>query len=141
MPLEIRPYLKADRVALDDLFRVCQERFLPGLEPGIIEDFTEATRGEPILVALEDDEPVGFVSWWPPSDFIHNLFVRPDRFRRGIGAALLNACLANIRRPARLKCLCDNDRAIAFYLSQGWKVGDPGEGPRGKYYWMILERK
>lgn len=139
MSIQIRPFQKSDRDALQSLFAVCQERYLPGLLPGGLEDLAEATRGEPILVAVENDEPIGFVSWWPPSDFIHNLFVRPDRFRRGVGTALLQACLAEMGRPARLKCLRDNQRAIEFYLSQGWRIGDPGEGPRGRYYWMVLE--
>lgn len=86
-----------------------------------LEDFDRSTAGEPVLVATIDGRIVGFVSWWPPGDFVHNLFVAPDRLRCGIGGPLLRAALSRIGRPAWLKCDRKNENAIAFYLANGWE--------------------
>ena len=49
--------------------------------------------GERFLGAFEDDRLVGAVAWkrTGPLVHIHRLVVHPDRFRRGIGGALLDA--------------------------------------------------
>ncbi|WP_425615848.1 N-acetyltransferase family protein [Anatilimnocola sp. NA78] len=97
-------------------------------------DFDAATQDEPILVAMSGKEIAGFVSWWPPDNFIHNLFVDPAYLRRGIGRLLLHACLQQIGRPAILKCVQANEPAMAFYRAQGWTIAGEGTGDRGPYY-------
>lgn len=98
-----------------------------------LEDFDAATRDEPVLVAELEGEPIGFVSWWPPDNFVHNLFVAPGAVRRGVGTMLLEACLARIGRPARLKCQSRNIGALAYYAAQGWREVGRGESEEGEY--------
>ncbi|MBO0953066.1 GNAT family N-acetyltransferase [Fibrella forsythiae] len=95
-------------------------------------DFDLVTQDESILVAVDQQRPVGFISWWPPDNFIHSLFVDPAFIRKGVGKSLLQACLAHIGRPATLKCKTANQNALQFYYAQGWlpidtvvDAGDP----------------
>ncbi|MCC9606720.1 GNAT family N-acetyltransferase [Blastopirellula sp. JC732] len=103
------------------------------------DDFDQATDGEPIWVAERNRRIVGFVSWWPPENFIHNLFVAPEYQRMGVGRALLDACLAQIGRPARLKCSTANANALQFYERLGWRCEEQSTSPEGPYWLMMLD--
>ena len=80
--------------------------------------------GEWMLVACQEGpqgRPLGFVSSQRTEAFIHHLYIDPAVHRRGIGRALLQACLAGLsHRPAALKCVLKNQAALAFYASHGW---------------------
>jgi ribosomal protein S18 acetylase RimI-like enzyme len=103
-----------------------------------LEDFDKASAGETVLVALSGGRPVGLVSWWPPENFVHSLFIAPGHERRGIGGRLLREALSRMGRPARLKVDVPNEQAIAFYAAQGWKIVDRGSGEFGDYFVMQL---
>jgi GNAT superfamily N-acetyltransferase len=81
----------------------------------------------------------GFVSWWPPENFIHNLFVHVDYQRCGVGRALLKACLDNLGRPSQLKCVQQNVNALAFYKRLGWSVIAEGMAVEGPYFLLELK--
>lgn len=83
-------------------------------------DFDKNTEGEKIWVYELSNKVIGFVSVWEPEDFIHHLFVLPEYSRHGYGSQLLETCMANIGRPASLKCVSQNKNALAFYQSKGW---------------------
>jgi len=102
-------------------------------------DFDAVTIDECMLVAVSENIPVGFIAWWPPDHFIHSLFVNPAFTGKGIGKSLLNACLAKIARPATLKCLKENHRALNFYNSQGWTIISDGESEDGDYFLLSFE--
>lgn len=104
-----------------------------------LEDFDSATLGETVLVAVVGAKPVGFISWWVPDDFIHNVYVDPHFLHLGIGKALLDQCLAEIGRPATLKCLQQNTSALSFYQAQGWCIKDEGPSSDGPYYLMTYD--
>lgn len=99
-------------------------------------DFSRDTSGERIWVAELNDVLVGFISAWESENYIHNLFVDVKFSRRGIGSALLNTCLENIGRPARLKCVAENFSALDFYHAQGWQTIAEGVGSDGEYQLM-----
>lgn len=103
-----------------------------------LDDFDAETKDEVILVAISENIPVGFISWWPPDNFIHNLYVDARFYRRGIGKGLLEHCLAKIGRPAALKCLQQNTPALQFYQSQGWRAHSAGQSDDGNYFLMLL---
>ncbi|MCF2501202.1 GNAT family N-acetyltransferase [Dyadobacter chenhuakuii] len=96
-------------------------------------DFDQSIVGENVLVAVHESRPVGFVSWWAPGNFIHNLFVDPDFHGQGIGTALLDSCLKVIGRPATLKCLTANQSAMDFYLRKKWTVVEKGDSTEGEF--------
>ena len=106
-----------------------------------LEDFDEQVRDERIQVALDAGNAIGFVAWWPPDHFIHHLYVHPAHQGRGVGGALLRSALEQMGRPASLKCLTLNTRALAFYAARGWRIASAGgEGDEaGPYYLMILD--
>jgi GNAT superfamily N-acetyltransferase len=92
-----------------------------------LKDFSADIKGESVAVAEEFNRGiVGFVGIWTPDHFIHHLYVLPDRQRRGIGKALLDHALAQIGRPARLKCQRQNRNACEFYTHLGWRKGETG---------------
>ena len=103
-----------------------------------LDDFDSATRDESVRVAISAGRPIGFVSWWLPDNFVHNLYVDPRVVRQGVGKALLNQCLAKLGRPATLKCLQKNTNAVAFYQKQGWQIKAEGQSAEGAYYLMML---
>jgi ribosomal protein S18 acetylase RimI-like enzyme len=103
-----------------------------------LDDFDKATQDEELLVAISDERPIGFISWWPPGNFIHNLYVDPRFCRQGIGKALLTRCLEKLDRPATLKCLQQNTNAVSFYQTQGWVIKEEGTSDEGAYFLLIF---
>lgn len=61
-----------------------------------IDDFDRDTVDEYVLLAEEDNHILGFASLYLPDNFIHNLFVHPDFFCKGIGGLLLDASIAQM---------------------------------------------
>lgn len=131
----IRAIKESDRPALEQLCLTTRQHKFPWLDKKVLrlEDFSRDTAGELIWVAEQDGQVVGFVSAWDSENYIHNLFVLPDYARRGIGTALLEECLKNIGRPARLKCVSENLPALAFYRAMGWQTISEGVGARRDY--------
>jgi GNAT superfamily N-acetyltransferase len=129
----VRPFAEKDRPGLEAIYR--DSRADAAWLPAILRehsDFSHATEGEVILVAVDDNEvPEGFVSVWEPDRYIHHLYVRRGDRRKGIGTALL-AALA-LPKPWRLKCLRANSEAAAFYRSQGWIEVSSGVGDEGPF--------
>jgi GNAT superfamily N-acetyltransferase len=113
----------------------------PWVDPASLkpEDFDEAIREEEVLVALKDNIPIGFIAWWLPDNFIHSLFVDPEYIGKGIGKSLLKVCLQRTGRPATLKCLKANKKALEFYKSQGWEIISEGESEDGEYFLLGVD--
>ncbi|MCK8492198.1 GNAT family N-acetyltransferase [Spirosoma sp. RP8] len=103
-------------------------------------DFDSATQDEEIRVAVVGEKPIGFVSWWPPDNFIHTLFVDYHFHHKGIGKALLDESLAQVGRPASLKCLQQNTNAVQFYQRQGWRIQAGGQSNEGAYFLMTFNQ-
>ncbi|QDU31803.1 putative acetyltransferase [Anatilimnocola aggregata] len=138
MSLEIRDFRPADLEPLRWIYLRSRAEAFVWLEPNslLLQDFDVATQEEPILVAEQAGTIAGFVSWWPPENFIHNLFIDPAFTRQGIGRALLVECLTRIGRPATLKCVQQNANACAFYRALGWTIAAEGTGDHGAYFLM-----
>jgi GNAT superfamily N-acetyltransferase len=70
--------------------------------------------GEILAVAANLDDMVAF------------LWVHPAHHRKGIGSVLLDIVEMEIRKSgyetAKLECFSDNDKAMGFYLTKGWKL-------------------
>jgi ribosomal protein S18 acetylase RimI-like enzyme len=89
-----------------------------------------ASEGHHLLVALEDDEPIGFVSGVETTHpdkgtemFLYELSVHPDHRNRGVGRALVGA-LAELARGRGCYGMwvgteADNAAALATYRAAG----------------------
>jgi GNAT superfamily N-acetyltransferase len=104
-----------------------------------LEDFDEAIREEEVLVALKGNIPIGFIAWWLPDNFIHSLFIDPEFIGKGVGKSLLKTCLKRTGKPATLKCLKANKKALKFYEFQNWKIISEGESDDGDYYLLGID--
>jgi ribosomal protein S18 acetylase RimI-like enzyme len=105
-----------------------------------------------ILVAERGGDVVGFCSLCPSRDFdaddsvgeIFAIYVDPRHWRRGVGLALLDRSMTELRDAgfdtATLWVLDSNERGRCFYEASGWRldgatkrdvVGQEREGDRG----------
>jgi ribosomal protein S18 acetylase RimI-like enzyme len=141
MPIEIRSAQADDLPRLREIYLRARAAAFVWVDWNtlVLSDFDAATRDEPILVAIQNHTLAGFVSWWPPESFIHNLFVDPAHQRQGIGRRLLQACLAQMGRPATLKCVQQNQPAVDFYRRQGWHIAGEGTTASVPYYLLRYE--
>lgn len=135
MHVEIREFQETDRPVLSQVFAESRKAAFPWIPRAQLDliDFTAATAGERILVALLDDQPVGFAAIWEADSFLHHLFVAPTHFGHGIGTALLATCNRYFRDRPSLKCLLANRPALKFYAARGWQETARGESEDGPY--------
>lgn len=102
-----------------------------------LDDFDRDTTEEYILLAEENSRILGFASLYLPENFIHNLFVHPDFSGKGVGTQLVNHAIEKMGKPARLKCVSENHKALGFYEKSGWKKVVE-EGNPGEKYWVLV---
>lgn len=136
--VSVRSFVELDRQALRQLYLESRQHTFDWVDPQSLHlsDFDRDTRGERIWIAERDGSVVGFASVYEQENFIHNLFVAPDWIGFGCGSELLRASLEGIGRPARLKCVAENSRALLFYQAKGWRKVDEGMSDDGLYYVM-----
>jgi GNAT superfamily N-acetyltransferase len=99
-------------------------------------DFLADTFEEELFVAEQDGRVIAFAGVYSPDDFLHHLYVGRGHQGRGVGSALLQYLLDRSKGRLRLKCLCRNERALAFYRGRGWREGDRGWDAFGQ--WVML---
>jgi ribosomal-protein-alanine N-acetyltransferase len=126
-----RPVLNLQPMRAGDLAEILPiEEELFGVErwtPGMFR--TELDAGHYYLVARDDDGVLlgyGGLAIYPPEGWVNNLAVRRDAQRRGVGAALLEALLAEAkRREVRMVLLevaATNEPAQQLYRRYGFEV-------------------
>jgi putative acetyltransferase len=88
--------------------------------------YLEPIAKQVFLVAVVDDEVVGFAELAKEVGEVRAVYVRPDRIRQGVGSALLEALEAAARHEglARLD-LRATINAIPFYERHGYVSGKP----------------
>ena len=138
--IAIRGALPGDVPALRAIYLAARALAFDWLDTSAnrLEDFDRDTKGEEVLVALRGEVIAGFISMWLPDNFVHHLFLHPSYSGQGVGKALLAEGLKRIGRPATLKCLTLNVRAMKFYAGNGWRIREEGNGPDGPY--TLFER-
>ncbi|RKP50048.1 GNAT family N-acetyltransferase [Cohnella endophytica] len=138
--LSVRPAVARDLASLRTIYLESRAQTFHWLDKSQLlpEDFDRDSEGELVLVAEKDSRILGFAGIWVPDHFIHHLYVHPDCARQGVGAALLHACYEAFPSPPALtlKCISENEAALAFYRSQGWRIIEEGSGPNGPYFLM-----
>jgi len=132
---------ESDLTALRELFlKVRQDTFIwAELASFDLMDFDKEIEGEYILVALLKNRLIGFISVWKEDSFIHHLYVDPEYQRQGIGTTLLQAIVAKINFPVRLKCLQQNVSALDYYHRRGFITKGNGSSEAGAFFLLELE--
>lgn len=98
-----------------------------------LNDFEKHIKGELVLVAIDQEIPVGFISIWMPNKFIHHFYVDQNYQGKGVGSLLLNAAIQETLLPITLKCLEQNTKAVAFYRKKGFIEKERGPSEHGDY--------
>lgn len=104
------------------------------------------------LVAEADDAVVGYAHAGPRDGTpgvaeLYRLYVRPERWDDGIGSALLERVVDEVRTDGlervRLDVLAANDRAIGFYRDRGFEPAGRTAGTFGddEYDELVLARR
>lgn len=140
--MEITPIRKSDYEPLRTLYLKARQRTLSWLDPSmfLLHDFERETKGELILVARQNEVPVGFISIWMKDYFIHHLYVDERYHDKGIGTELLKAAIQKTKLPITLKCLENNTKAAAFYLKKGFFAIERGQSEHGGYILFELSK-
>ena len=80
----------------------------------------ELVRKAAIVVVEEGEAMIGFVTVEPSSGYLDQIVVEPQRWRSGVGAALIAEAKRLAPAGLTLDVNTDNARAIAFYLRLGF---------------------
>ncbi|ORM68691.1 GNAT family N-acetyltransferase [Pantoea wallisii] len=136
--MKIRLFEEADRPFLRTLFLAARRHNWTWLEGDDwqLEDFDAVILGETVLVAEIDGHRAGFAGVLDNDNFLHSLYIDPDYQGQGVGSALLEAVQQRFTSTGALKCLMQNEQALAFYAHHGWQREATGEGEQGKYVLM-----
>ncbi|WP_212980632.1 GNAT family N-acetyltransferase [Paenibacillus azoreducens] len=136
--MQIRQANQSDYPELRNVFLASRRQsfYWANQEGMALEDFDKQTADEYIILAEDDGRILGFSSLYLPDDFIHLLFVHPEVSGQGVGKELLSASIEKMNRPARLKCVSENHKALKFYEKNGWKKVVEEEKD-GEKYWVM----
>lgn len=110
-----------DLTALRELFLQVRRNTYAWLNTSgyLLTDFDEETADEYILVAMDENRMIGFISIWLKENFIHHLYVDSRYQDKSVGSELLKTAIGIVNAPVRLKCLELNANAISFYRRKG----------------------
>ena len=120
--MKIRTPKQKDIPYLESLFQLTRQKTFEGRpkESFQIGDYKRSTVDDEVWVAEESSFIVGFISIYPPENFIHNLFIHPDYQKLGFGTNLLHKAESYLKHPMFLKIALDNLKASSFYIKHGW---------------------
>lgn len=138
--MKIRKYDTADIPTLANIYFYSRSETFTWMPDGTfkLRDFFPDTLGEEIYVILDGNDIAGFISIWVADNFIHHLYIDSKYQSKGYGKKLLQHALKTIGRPAGLKCVVQNKRAVEFYKKQGWKILEEATDVMGPYYLFSL---
>ncbi len=135
MSVRVRPATAADLEPVSALFDQYRQFYRQPGDPALAHDFIARRfeRGEStVLLAEADTGPIGFCQLYPsfcsvaagPILVLYDLFVAPERRRRGAGRALLQAAAEYARDAGavrmELATARSNVAAQSLYESLGW---------------------
>jgi len=138
--LLLRPATLHDLPALHAIERSATEMYYEeGFTPAQVDPRSEADmrlllKYTTVLLACEDDHPIGYASFYARGPFLHleEIAVRRDRQRRGCGRALAHQVIAEARSDLQcthlsLVTFTSAHWAVNMYSHLGFRFLDPGE--------------
>lgn len=130
--MRIRPATIADTEAVASIDRAAKQAALATVRWAHTPDAVRAWLGTVRIpagdcwLAETDGVPLGYMAL--RDDWVEQLYVAPDVWRRGVGRALLEHAKASGRERLRLWCFQVNHAARAFYQRQGFVVAKMTSG-------------
>jgi putative acetyltransferase len=82
-----------------------------------------------VVIAEEADTMVGFVTVDPRTLYLDQLVVAPERWRSGVGAALVGEAKRLSPHGLDLHVNIDNARALSFYAKHGFVISGADVNP------------
>jgi len=122
----IRKACAADARAVADIYLAARETALPSVKwahdgPQVLSWIAEALiPAVGVHVAEENDTLMGFTAL--QNDWVAQLYIHPDHWRRGIGSALIDFAKSLHPEGLRLWCFQYNKPAMAFYEGHGFQA-------------------
>lgn len=131
----IRQAAEYDLQELEELFLMTRRATFNTRPPEMFKlaDYKESVEGEEVWVVEHNQILVGFISFWRPKRFIHNLFVHPNWQKQGFGSMLLKQAEECLRLPLSLRVEMDNLGVCAFYEKNGFEYISTHPAPEDRY--------
>jgi putative acetyltransferase len=135
MSFFLRAYREADWPALLDLWIESWSFTRPDIDfaargPWLQGLFARAAQeGGRIVVAQDEQGPIGFVLFVPARQWLEQIVVRPRAFGSGAARALLRQAKRSCPKGLGLDVNADNPRALALYRSEGFAQTGEGRNP------------
>ncbi|GEK29590.1 GNAT family N-acetyltransferase [Furfurilactobacillus siliginis] len=120
-PLQIRTATLADYPSLEKIYLEARRESFPWVINPQLTDFERDSHHETILVALQNNQAVGFLSFYRLANFIHLLFVDPNHQHEHVGTQLITAIRQVATGPLQLKVVTENEAAQKFYAQLGFR--------------------
>ncbi|MCM8541756.1 MAG: GNAT family N-acetyltransferase [Lentisphaeraceae bacterium] len=136
--INIRKYKNEDLEQVFEIYKQARDSdFFLGQTVDKEEDFLQLVEDEDIYVVQVVQVVVAFISVYPMQSFVHHLYVLPAYQKRGFGKALIDYIRNKYEHPLSLKCEKQNEPAISFYRSSGWKIFKNGSEIDGTEYILM----
>jgi GNAT superfamily N-acetyltransferase len=132
----IGPGVAADAAEIGELYLAARNDALPFLPRIHTDERVRAWIADTLLlrcrvwVARSEQRIVGFLAL--NNDELEQLYVLPGQYRCGVGSKLLDVAKAESAGRLCLFTFQKNERARAFYESQGFRVVDWNDGSRNE---------
>ncbi|GAK47485.1 putative acetyltransferase [Secundilactobacillus oryzae JCM 18671] len=120
--ITIRSMKNEDQERLAAIYLSARQQSFKWVASPELADFARDSRGESVIVAVQDDIIVGFASMNRLLAFVHLLFIDPEWQHQGVGHQLIQELEKRAKRPLTLKCVTENKAALAFYEHEGFKL-------------------
>jgi putative acetyltransferase len=133
--VSFRRYAAADEAAATELWRRTWQAAYPAIDFTARLDWwcarwrSELVPSAAIVLAVADDDLIGFVTVDPRTGYLDQIVVAPELWGSDIAAMLLAEAKRVSPAGLDLDVNTDNDRAIRFYTKQGFFVGGAGTNP------------
>ena len=134
--VRVSPALAADAAGIADVYLAARNDALPFLPRIHTDQQVRAWIADTLMlqcrvwVARSEQRIVGFLAL--DNDELEQLYVLPGQYRCGVGSTLLDVAKAESAGRLCLFTFQKNERARAFYESQGFRVVDWNDGSRNE---------
>jgi len=136
--VRVSPALAADAAGIADVYLAARNDALPFLRRVHTDEQVRAWIADTLMlqcrvwVARSEQRIVGFLAL--NNDELEQLYVLPGQYRCGVGSTLLDVAKAESAGRLCLFTFQKNERARAFYESQGFRVVDWNDGSRNEEF-------